>query len=126
MRARLLPATHRAPPEAHDPASQARELARKAHHRARDRCPGSGPATRRRANRAGYQEHHIAVRHGVTGEPFEAVWVERVDLVVRHDGSYESVGATDDGREVYLVWRWDIFGPERVFPITAYFLPDEG
>jgi hypothetical protein len=37
-----------------------------------------------------------------------------------------SVGATDDGREVYLVWRWDIFDPERVFPITAYFLPDEG
>jgi len=25
-----------------------------------------------------------------------------------------------------LVWRWDIFDPERVFPITAYFLPDEG
>jgi hypothetical protein len=24
-----------------------------------------------------------------------------------------------------LVWRWDIFGPERVFPITAHFLPDE-
>jgi hypothetical protein len=73
-----------------------------------------------------YQEHHIAVRHGVTAEQFEAAWVERVDLVVRHDGSYESVGATDDGREVYLVWRWDIFDPERVFPITAYFLPDEG
>jgi hypothetical protein len=32
----------------------------------------------------------------------------------------------EHGREVYLVWRWDIFDPERVFPITAYFLPDEG
>jgi len=48
-----------------------------------------------------YQEHHIAVRHGVTAEQFEAAWV-------------------------YLVWRWDIFDPERVFPITAYLLPDEG
>jgi hypothetical protein len=72
-----------------------------------------------------YQEHHIAGRHGVTAEQFEAAWVERVDLVVRDDGSYESVGAMDDGREVYLVWRWDIFDPERVFPITAYFLADE-
>jgi hypothetical protein len=62
----------------------------------------------------------------VTAELFEAVWMERIDLVVRQDGSYESVGATDDGREVYLVWRWDVFDPERVFPITAYFLPDEG
>jgi len=35
-----------------------------------------------------YQEHHIAVRHGVTAELFEAVWVERIDLVVRQDGSY--------------------------------------
>jgi hypothetical protein len=25
----------------------------------------------------------------------------------------------------YLVRRWDIFDPDRVFPITAYFLPDE-
>lgn len=73
-----------------------------------------------------YQEHHIAVRHGVTAELFEAVRIERIDLIVRQDGSYESVGAADDGREVYLVWRWDVFDPERVFPITAYFLPDEG
>jgi len=51
--------------------------------------------------------------------------MDRIDLVVRHDDSYESVGATDDGREVYLVWRWDIFDPERVFPITAYFLANE-
>jgi hypothetical protein len=69
---------------------------------------------------------HILVRHGVAAEEFESAWMERVDLVVRDDDSYESVGATDDGREVYLVWRWDIFDPERVFPITAYFLPDEG
>jgi hypothetical protein len=61
----------------------------------------------------------------VPAEQFEAVWVERIDLVVRDDGSYESVGAMDDGREVYLVWRWDIFDPERVFPITAYFLSEE-
>jgi hypothetical protein len=51
--------------------------------------------------------------------------MERVDLYVRPDDSYESVGATDDGRELYLVWRWDIFDPERVFPITAYLLPGE-
>ena len=49
----------------------------------------------------------------------------RVDLLVRPDDSNESVGATDDGHEVYLVWRWDIFDPERVFPITSYFLSDE-
>jgi hypothetical protein len=67
--------------------------------------------------------HHGSPR--VTAEEFESAWVERVDLVVRDDDSYESVGATDDGREVYLVWRWDLFDPERVFPITAYFLPDE-
>ncbi len=73
-----------------------------------------------------YQEHHIAVRHGITAEQFEAAWVDRMDLIVRHDDSYESVSATDDAREVYLVWRWDISDPERVFPITAYFLPDEG
>lgn len=48
-----------------------------------------------------------------------------VDLIVRDDDSYESVGATDDGRELYLVSHWDIFDPERVFPITAYFLPEE-
>ena len=60
-----------------------------------------------------------------TAEEFEAAWVDRVDLVVRADESYESVGATDDGREVYLVWRWDTFDPERVFPITAYFLADD-
>ena len=50
----------------------------------------------------------------------------RLMLRVRDDDSYESVGATDDGREVYLVWRWDLFDPSRVFPITAYFLPIEG
>ena len=71
-----------------------------------------------------YQEHHIADRHGVTAEQFETAWVDRVDVVVRSDGSYESLGATDDGREVYLVWRWDVFDPSRVFPITAYFLPE--
>jgi hypothetical protein len=47
------------------------------------------------------------------------------DLLVRQDGSYESIGATNDGRELYLVWRWDIYDPERVFPITAYFIPAE-
>jgi hypothetical protein len=31
--------------------------------------------------------------------------MDRIDLVVRDDGSYESVSAMDDGREVYLVWR---------------------
>jgi hypothetical protein len=72
-----------------------------------------------------YQEGHITARHGVTAEQFDEAWVDRVDLVVRPDDSYESVGATDDGRELYLVWRWDIFDPERVFPITAYFLPHE-
>ena len=63
-------------------------------------------------------------RHGVTAEQFEAAWVDRVDLLGRHDDSYESLGSTDDGRELYLVWRWDIFDPARVFPITAYFLPE--
>lgn len=72
-----------------------------------------------------YQEHHIRERHGVTPEQFEVAWVDRVDLLVRPDDSYESLGATDDGRELYLVWRWDIFDPDRVFPITAYFLPIE-
>ena len=72
-----------------------------------------------------YQEHHITDRHGVTAEQFEAAWVDRVDLVVRKDDAYESLGATDDGGEVYLVWRWDIYDPSRVFPITAYFLPQE-
>lgn len=72
-----------------------------------------------------YQEHHISSRHGVTAEQFESAWVDRVDLRVRPDDSYESVGATDDGHEVYLVWRWDIFDPDRVFPITAYFLIHE-
>ena len=69
-----------------------------------------------------YQEHHITVRHGVTAD----AWIDRVDLVVRTDDSYESVGATHDGQELYLVWRWDIFDPERVFPITAYLLAHEG
>lgn len=63
-------------------------------------------------------------RHGVGAEQFDEAWSDRVDLLVRADDSYESVGATNDGREVYLVWRWDYFNPERVFPITAYFLPD--
>jgi hypothetical protein len=70
-----------------------------------------------------YQEHHITERHGVTPEQFEAAWIDRVDLRVRTDDSYESLGATDDGRELYLVWRWDLFEPDRVFPITAYVLP---
>ena len=69
-----------------------------------------------------YQEHHITSRHGVTAEEFEQAWVDRVDLLVRQDDSYESIGATEDGRELYLVWRWDIYDPERVFPITAYFI----
>ena len=51
--------------------------------------------------------------------------MERIDLVVRDDDSYESVGAMDDGREIYLVWRWDIFDPEHVFPLTSYFLAEE-
>jgi protein-tyrosine-phosphatase len=72
-----------------------------------------------------YQEHHIAVRHGLTAEQFEEAWIDRVDLVIRHDDSYESLGATDDGREVYLVWRWDISDPSRVFPITAFFLQQQ-
>ena len=72
-----------------------------------------------------YQEHHITERHEVTAEDFEAAWIDRVDLLVRDDDSYESVGATNAGREVYLVWRWDISDPEVVFPITAYFLPPE-
>ena len=50
-----------------------------------------------------YQEHHIVSRHGVSAEQFEAAWMDRVDLHVRADDSYESVGATNDGREVYLV-----------------------
>jgi hypothetical protein len=49
-----------------------------------------------------YQEHHITARHGVAAEEFEAAWTERIDLLVRRDDSYESVGATNDGREVYL------------------------
>ena len=71
-----------------------------------------------------YQEHHITERHGVTAGQFEGAWTDRVDVVVRQDGSYESMGVADDGREVYLVWRWDIFDPECVFPITAYYLPE--
>ena len=47
-----------------------------------------------------YQEHHITERHGVAAEQFEATWLERVDLLVRRDDSYESVSATDDRREV--------------------------
>ncbi len=47
-----------------------------------------------------YQEHHITERHGVTAEQFEGAWTDRVDVVVRQDGSYESLGVTDDGREV--------------------------
>jgi len=35
------------------------------------------------------------------------------------------MGVTEDGREVYLVWRWDTFEPEAVFPITAYFFESE-
>jgi hypothetical protein len=60
-----------------------------------------------------------------TAEQFEEAWIDRVDLVIRHDDSYESLGATDDGREVYLVWRWDISDPSRVFPITAFFLQQQ-
>ena len=71
------------------------------------------------------QEHHIVSRHGVSAEQFEAAWVDRVDLLVRPDESYESVGATNEGAEVYVVWRWDIFNAEQVFPITAYFLADD-
>lgn len=72
-----------------------------------------------------YQEHHITARHGVTAEEFEQGWIDRVDLLVRPDDSYESVGATDEGRELYLVWRRDIHDPDRVFPITADDLPRE-
>ena len=69
-----------------------------------------------------YQEHHIAARHGVTAEEFEQAWIDRVDLLVRQDDSYESVGATDGGRELYLVWRWDIQTPTACFlsPPTTY------
>jgi hypothetical protein len=47
-----------------------------------------------------YTAHHITVRHGVAAEQFEETWVDRVDLVVRPDDSYESVGATNDGQEL--------------------------
>ena len=69
--------------------------------------------------------HHGTVRHGVTAEQFDEAWVDRIDLVVRPDDSYESVGATHDGQELYLVWRWDVYDPVCVFPITAYLIPPE-
>jgi hypothetical protein len=37
-----------------------------------------------------YQEHHIAMRHGVAAEELEAAWTDRIDLAVRGDDSYES------------------------------------
>lgn len=71
-----------------------------------------------------YQKHHITSRHGVTAEEFEQAWVDRVDLVVRQDDSYEA-SVRPTMVVLYLVWRWDVHDPERVFPITAYSLPPE-
>lgn len=71
-----------------------------------------------------YQELHITDRHGVTAYEFEQAWRDRTDVVVRHDGSYESESVTDDAREVYLIWRWDFDDPELVFPITAFFIDE--
>jgi hypothetical protein len=63
-----------------------------------------------------YQEHHITVRHGVTAEQFEEAWIDRIDWLVRADESYESVGATNDGRR----YTWSGAGisstPRACFP----------
>jgi hypothetical protein len=73
-----------------------------------------------------WQREHIADRHGVSPQDFDAAWhdPDRVDLATeRHEERgpyYVSIGAAALGKALKMVWRWHA-GGDAVWPITAYF-----
>jgi len=72
-----------------------------------------------------YQEQHITKRHGLSETDFEEAWDDRVDTFEGNhpNGTYfESVGFTNNGKLIEMVWRWQ---DEAVWPITAYFVEED-
>ncbi len=71
-----------------------------------------------------WQVEHIARRKSVTREDFDEAWHDpyRQDLAAgrhkKHGPYYRSVGATSEGHDLAMVWRWQ---GKQVWPITAYF-----
>jgi hypothetical protein len=80
-----------------------------------------------------YQEDHITRRHGVAVEHFDQAWHNpgRDDFAEAVDDEYgpyfESLGYTDDGQLLEMVWRWQAQRPElgELWPITAYFVDED-
>jgi len=74
----------------------------------------------------GYQEKHITQRHGITATEFEEAWLNREDSFEghhpRHGPYFESMGFTQSGRLLEMVWRWQ---DRDVWPITAYGVDDQ-
>lgn len=68
-----------------------------------------------------YQQDHITKRHDVTATDFEEAWHDRNDIFenehYEHGAYFESVGCTENGRILILIWRWQ---DDDVWPITAY------
>ncbi len=77
-----------------------------------------------------YQMRHITAGHDVTAQEFEQAWLDRDEpLVGEHPvfgPYYEGYGYTEEGRCLYLVWRWQHQEEEAdaVWPVTA-FEPEE-
>jgi hypothetical protein len=75
-----------------------------------------------------FQETHITARHGVTAKQFDEAWHDRIDVAAarhrRHGPYYLSVGLTDGGRVVEMVWRWQhgLKELDLVWPVTACFV----
>ena len=80
-----------------------------------------------------YQEEHITMRHGVSAEDFDEAWHdpqrEEIDpgMHPQHGPYFRSLGYTDDGSLLEMVWRWQDQRLEldEVWPITAYFVEED-
>lgn len=68
-------------------------------------------------------------RHGLTPEEVEYAWKRRIGPhQERDDGSFETIGRTQAGRVIFIVWRYDEafdaleedLTVEVVFVITAF------
>jgi len=76
-----------------------------------------------------WQRTHVSRRHGVTKRLFDQAWHDpgREELAKgkhkKHGPYYRSIGSTEDGRIVEMVWRYQDQdeASQIVWPITAYF-----
>ncbi len=75
-----------------------------------------------------WQDEHITRRHEVSAEEFEQAWEDRIDEEwkdhTEHGPYCVSVGFTDGGKPLRMVWRYQDQQWQEVWPITAFFLKE--